>query len=221
MILFKQSHVLDYIDSYLPKNPIIIEAGAYNGSDTIRMAQRWPTATIHAFEPVPEMYKKLVANTAPYPNLHCYQLALSDRNGTAQFYLAYKPEKPDKPTQTGSLLPPKERSKYSTHQFKTTIEVPTITLDSWAEQHNMDHIDFAWLDIQGHELAVLQACPQKVAALRVIYCEVGFVEGYEGQPTYKMVKEWLKKRGFTEFGRDFKNTTDWFFGNVLFIKECL
>jgi FkbM family methyltransferase len=219
MIIFKPHEIFSYVKPYLSHNPIIIEAGAFKGNDTIRLAQQWPEGTVYAFEPVPELYQQLVITTQPYPNIHCYQLALSDKNGTAEFYVSEKPTKPGKPSQAGSLLAPKERLKHSPLQFPHIIHVTTITLDSWAKENNIDHIDFAWLDLQGLELAVLQAAPTMLKTIKILYLEVGFIEGYAGQPTYPIVKQWLEKESFQEIGKDFTNTTDWFFGNCLFVRK--
>jgi FkbM family methyltransferase len=219
MIIFKPHQVFKLIKPYLPDNPIIIEAGAFHGTDTVRLAQTWPKGTIYAFEPVPELYAQLVATTKPYANIHCYHQALSNKNGTALFYVSEKPGRPGTPSQAGSLLPPKERLHHSPLQFPYTIQVNTITLDTWGHQNNIDHIDFAWLDMQGHELAVLQAATTLFATMKVIYIEVGFIEGYAGQPTYPIVKQWLEQKRFSEIGRDFINTTDWFFGNCLFVRK--
>lgn len=219
MIIFKPHQVLKHVVPYLPHNPIIIEAGAFDGTDTIRISKQWPEGTIHAFEPVPSLYATLTKNTVAYPTIHCYEVALSDRNGTAPLYVAEKQNKPGTPSQASSLLPPKERLEHSPIIFPSTIQIPTITLDTWAEQHHISHIDFAWLDIQGKELAVLQASPRMCKTLKVIYLEVSFIESYAGQPLYPDVTQWLTAQGFEEIGRDFTNTTNWFFGNSLWLRK--
>lgn len=219
MKLFKSHEVIKEIAYYLPSNPVIIEAGAFHGHDTLRMAAQWPAGTIHAFEPVPELYKKLQESTAPHPNIHCYNLALSNHDGTALFYVSEKPNKPGVPSQAGSLYKPLERLKHSTIQFPSTIEVTTITLDSWAAQNGLDHADCLWLDMQGNELNVLKATPHLLKTVRVIYTEVSFIESYEGMPQMPEVKAWIESQGFEEVGRDFANQTDWFFGNILFVRE--
>ncbi len=219
MIIFKPHRVLEYVKPYLPDNPIIIEAGAFDGTDTIRLAKQWPHGTIHTFEPVPALYNNLIKNTAVYPNIHCYHSALSNQNGTAPFYVSEKKEKKGTPSQAGSLRRPKERLDHSSLHFPYTIQVPTITLDTWADQQTISHIDFIWLDIQGQELAVLQASPHIFATLKVIYLEVSFIESYAGQPLYQDVAAWLTKQKFEEIGKDFTNTTDWFFGNTLWVKK--
>lgn len=90
----------------------------------------------------------------------------------------------------------------------------------WAQQNNVSHLDMLWLDMQGYELNVLKSLsPELLSTVKVIHTEVGFIEAYEGQPTYPVVKQWLEEQGFTEVARDFENTTDWFFGNIVMIKK--
>jgi hypothetical protein len=45
------------IATYLPANPTIVEAGAHIGVDTVQMSKRWPRGTIHAFEPIPDLFR--------------------------------------------------------------------------------------------------------------------------------------------------------------------
>lgn len=218
MITFKSHQVFDHIKNYVPENPIIIEAGAFLGHETIKMATLWPRGTIHAFEPVPELFAKLKENTAHLPNVRCYQLALSDTTGTAMLNISEKPQKPGIPAQANSLLKPKERLKHSPIIFTKSIAVQTITIDDWAAQQQIDHIDFMWLDLQGYELNVLQAAPKMRATVRALYTEVEFIEAYEGQYQYPAVKQWLEAHDFVAAGKDFVDEEQWFFGNVLFVK---
>ena len=124
------------------------------------LSETWPEGTIHAFEPVPEIFALLEKNTQHLSNVKRYPYALSDSNGTATFYVSSKPKFGNNPFQAGSLLKPKERLKFSDVEYKSTIEVSTITLDSWAEQNHIHAIDFLWLDMQGYELNVLKEAPR-------------------------------------------------------------
>lgn len=219
MIIFKPHEALTFATPYLTQCPIIIEAGSFNGSDTIRMAQQWPNASIHAFEPVPELFKKLQQNTASYKNITCYPFALSDQDGFASFYVSEKPNKPGVPTQAGSLKAPKERLKHSPIQFPGTIPVRTITLDSWAKKYNIDPVNFIWLDLQGHELSVLQASKKVLSQVSVLHTEVSFIESYEKQPMEQEITRWLLQQGFTLIGQDYSEPPGHFFGNRLFAKK--
>ncbi len=42
---------------FLPKDPIIVEAGAHVGLDTIEISRQWPKANRYAFEPVPDVFE--------------------------------------------------------------------------------------------------------------------------------------------------------------------
>lgn len=219
MITFKPHKALDHTLAHLPNNPIVVEAGAYEGKETIKIATRFPQGTVHAFEPVPEIFARLKANTAHLPNVYCYPLALSSKTGTANIHLSEHPQRPGISSQGNSLLPPKERLNLSPLIFPRTMEVSTITLDDWATSQNLDHIDLLWLDLQGLELPVLKSSPNIVSTVRVILTEVEFVEAYEGQPQYEDMKAWLESQGFTMIGKDFPENPTWFFGNALFIKN--
>ncbi len=217
--IFKSDQAINQIKPYLSRNPIIIEAGAFDGRDTQRLAQAWPEGTVHAFEPVPELFERLKKNTAHLPNVRCYQLALSDKEGVATFYVSEKPHKPGISSQAGSLRKPKERLSRSPIHFPYTIEVETITLAMWAQIHTISHVDFLWLDMQGHELNALKSADFLLSSISVIYTEVGFIEAYEQQPSLETVKKWALEHGFHEIGRTFANQTDWFFGNILLINN--
>src|SRR5579862_8337847 len=125
--ILKKHEILALAKKYLPDNPVIVEAGAFDGRDTRLLSQMWPTATIHSFEPVPEIYAILQKNTQDLPNVHTYPVGLSDTTGNALFYVSEKPSKPGKPFQAGSLRKPKERLKVSDVTYANTMHVPVIT----------------------------------------------------------------------------------------------
>ena len=66
---------LDEIGPYIGPRPVIVEAGAWNGGDTARFAERWPDSEIHAFEPVPSSFaievsrKELYEGSGLYPEV--------------------------------------------------------------------------------------------------------------------------------------------------------
>lgn len=220
MQIIKQSNVLPLVKKYISEPAVIVEVGAFKGHDTIRMAETFPTSIIYAFEPVPELYDALVSATASHTNVVLYRAAVSNRDGMMPLYVAHKPT--GKITQASSLSKPKERLKHSPIIFPTAIEVPTISLNSWAEQTGIDHIDFLWLDTQGHEMTILHSIRDTLLPrTRVIYTEVAFTEAYEGQSTAEQVTTWLTAAGFTAIAQDFENPPTWFFGNLLFVRTDL
>jgi FkbM family methyltransferase len=219
MIIFNSHKTLEVIKPFLSDHPIIVEAGAFDGHDTRKMVAQWPQGTVHTFEPVPEIYERLLKNTNMLSNVHQHPLALSDHTGTSEFYISEKPTKPGVASQAGSIHKPKERLSHSPIIFPRTTTVQTITLDQWADENGVKAIDLLWLDTQGHELAILQAAPKMIHHIKVVLAEVSFIESYEGQPLYENVVAWMAEHGFEQVGRDFADTTQSFFGNALFVKK--
>ena len=220
MILTKQN-LLPTILPFLPTNPVIVEAGTFDGRDTLRMAHFWPDATIHAFEPVPEIFTMLESNTRQLSNVHRYQLALSDCTGEQSFNISSHPDKPEQPFQAGTLLTPAERLQWSKAEYKRAITVNSITLDEWAIHFGIARVDFLWLDLQGHELAVLKTATNVLKHVQVIYTEVNLVSAYHEQAHWHEMRTWLERQGFTLLATDFDETQPprWFFGNALFVKK--
>jgi FkbM family methyltransferase len=203
---------------YLPDNPVIIEAGAYDGDDSVVMATSWPQSIVHSFEPVPYLYTVLANTTKGHANIHTYQMAVGDSIGYATMYVSECPGNPGIPSQSSSLLAPKEHLTYSNVLFKKIIKVPVTTFDAWAVQNNVDHVDLMWLDMQGYELNALMASPKILSTVRVILTEVEFVEAYANQYQFEQVKRWLEEQGFEMIAQN--HVCSWF-GDALFVRKEL
>lgn len=219
MLHIRTQDKLAIIAQFIPEQPIILEAGAFHGQDSIRMAQHWPQATVYAFEPVPELFTQLESATATYPQIHPVPLALGATEGTHTFWPSEHPKRPGKHSQAGSLLEPQERLQWSPITFNKPISVQTTTIDTWATHNNITHIDLLWLDLQGYELPVMQASPHILKTVQAIWTEVHFVQAYKNQAQYPEVTTWLESQGFTLVGTDFTETTSWFFGTALFVRS--
>src|SRR5205085_5150898 len=65
----------------------IVDVGAHLGASVRLFAKRYPGAHIFAFEPHPENFKRLKANTAHIDDqVSVYQMALSDGDGHANLW---------------------------------------------------------------------------------------------------------------------------------------
>jgi len=145
------------IAPYLTDSPVILEAGACDGADTVRFAQRWPDAAIYAFEPVPELFAMAERRTSHLSRVQCYQVALSERTGSAAMHVSGG-EEFDGNRDSSSLLTPAEHlTEYPQVKFGESIVVQTMTISDWVHGNGVDRIDFMWLDMQGMELPTLKA----------------------------------------------------------------
>ncbi len=204
------SHIIskELIQQFLPENPIILEAGAHIGRDTIKMVRVWPKAQIHAFEPVPALFTKLKQTTFEYSNIHCYSYALSDHQGNATLYESHGIDA------VSSLHKPNDY--FHIAATFTPITVPTITIDEWAKQHTIGSIDFMWLDLQGHELNALQGALNTLKTTKVILTEINLVARYEHAILYHELRQWLESHNFI-LHQEALHKKEW--GNALFISK--
>jgi len=197
---------------YVPRNAVILDCGAHVGGDSLELAKLFRDATIHSFEPVPEVFAQLKANTKRYPRIHCYPIALSNRNGTQHFYVSEGGS-----DGSSSLLEPKEHlTDHPDTFFRRTISVNTLTLDTWAEQQKVNRLDLLWLDMQGFELPMLQASQIILPTVRLIHTEVSTKETYKGVSLYPEYRHYLQSKGFRVLIEALLPRTD--MGNVLFVR---
>jgi len=201
-----------FIAQYLPKNPVVIEAGAHVGYDTTLMHYLWKKAQIYAFEPIPAIYEKLKYNTRKFNNVTCIPFALSEKTGKSIIHISKGQQ-----NASSSLLEPKEHlNSHPDILFEEKINIDTITIDDWAKQNNISKVDFMWLDMQGMELQTLKASPNIIKATKIIHTEVHYIENYVGVPLVKEVKEWFASQGFKILKELPENNE---YGDITFIRK--
>ncbi|WP_375390894.1 FkbM family methyltransferase [uncultured Sphingomonas sp.] len=176
-----------------PEATMIFEVGAADGRDCDIYRGMFPGATVHAFEPLPENFKKLAVRAAADPSIKAHQLALSDSAGTATFHIGAWAD-------SSSLLPAKDTgSTFDAYQATVgTIEVKTDMLDALAAAHGVQTIDILKMDAQGAELAILHGAAGLLASggIRLIYTEAQFRPLYQGAGTFAEIASYLAGYGF-------------------------
>jgi FkbM family methyltransferase len=177
------------------QSPTIIDAGANVGNMTLKYKSLFPQATIHAFEPFQASFEQLTRNTAHLEGVIPNQLGLADANGTRQFHANQTPS-------TNSLLPATTQALQGTggERFKSTalVSIDLVTLDTYARNHDLQHIDILKLDVQGAEPQVLQGAAQliKSRAIRLIFTEIMVAPFYEGQQSLHQALQMYDQLGF-------------------------
>lgn len=201
--------MLEAIRRFLPESPVILESGGHYGEDTVKMKRLWPEAVMHVFEPLPSSFEKMIHATQNLSDVYCYPYALTDHSGSISFY--YNSGN----TGASSINAP---VGFNASEFdKTPLTVSCITLSEWAMVHNVDHIDFMWLDMESHELYALRHGIEILKTVKVIFTEVAYEPVREGSALYPEYKSFLEEQGFQEVGiRSFGR-----FGDALFIKREL
>jgi len=122
------------------QNPIIFDCGANIGMATIFFKWLYPDATIYAFEPQTKTFEFLQQNVKNnnLTNVFCYNLALSDAEGTITFYES------DSQNLMGSIL--------EDRVVGTKIEVQTKRLSDFITQK----VDLMKIDVEGAENLIIK-----------------------------------------------------------------
>lgn len=189
---------LAFVAPFLPKNPTILEAGVYDGSDTCRMKQKWPDATIHGFEPLPENFIRASQNTQNLNKVNLYPKALFNKIGTITFYASQKM------SGASSLLKdnldyieiPRDIHHDGVNYQDKAITIECTTIDAWAEQAQVKKIDYIWLDAEGAELYILSNSKTILPTIQAISTEVNFKEFRKGMTLFSDLYEFLVTQGF-------------------------
>jgi len=71
--------------SVLGEHSNCVDMGAHKGSMLLHMAELAPKGTIYAFEPLPALAAQLRRRWGQSPNVHIFEIALSDEPGTRTF----------------------------------------------------------------------------------------------------------------------------------------
>jgi FkbM family methyltransferase len=201
------------IRKYLPQNPVIIDCGAHVGADSIELSKILPKSKIYSFEPVPTIFKSLKNATKKYSNIECFQIALSDKDGEAKFFVSS-----GESDASSSLMNPTGHIEiHPDVKFDKEIFVKTLSLDTWAKKMKLAKVDFLWLDMQGYELNMLKASNEIFKTVSVIHTEVSISNSYDGAVLYPEYRSWLESIGFKVVLEAIPQGTD--MGNVLFVRE--
>jgi FkbM family methyltransferase len=197
---------------HLPKNPVMVDCGAHDGEDSVELLKKLG-GTVHCFEPVNSIYKRLEKRKGSNKNMFTYEIALSDSNGSQEFYVSEGTS-----DASSSLLPPQDHLKdHPGTLFKKKIVVTTKTLDSWAAENSITKIDLLWLDMQGFEMNMLKASHKILDTVTVIHTEVSTRQTYKGVAEYEEYRSFLESKGFKVMIEAIPE--GWDMGNVLFVRK--
>jgi FkbM family methyltransferase len=169
------------------------------------------------FEPNPDEHRLIVEGRTrtpqpPYRRLLVTDYALSASGGCRTLYStriggAASLLEPDMQTageiiakgrMPGTTVPKRFQTSFAAHHLADAhrIEVKTTTLDAFAQEHGIEHVDLLKIDAQGSEYQVLEGAATTLATTGVVKVEVSFVPVYKGQKLFSHVDLLLREHGF-------------------------
>lgn len=148
-------------------NPIIVfDVGANVGQFALTtMGALGQKAQIYAFEPSPKTYKQLQFKVSPYQNVKTQNIGLGDREDVTTLFSLGEGSK------LASVYNRQLEHKGTKMAYQEEIKI--TTLDKFCSQEGITHIDLLKLDVEGHELKVLQGATDMLQkkAIRFIQFE--------------------------------------------------
>ncbi|GEM_PF-1281198 len=171
----------------LDEKLLLLDVGAYHGDFSKPFLQKEQFAGAFLFEPNPQNAKILQEQICDIPNTALERLALSNENGTAEFYC-------DEETATGSLLPYAYPPKGKLRRY----HVKKARLDDYLNDRGiLDQIGLLKIDTQGHDLDVLEGAVRTlVESAPIVVLEMLFTELYSGQAPAHEIVRWMAEHGY-------------------------
>ena len=147
-----------FLESVLRPGMTVIEGGANRGVTAIAIAKAiGGKGHVYAFEPIPEYYGLLLKNVSRnhIGNISIYNMALSNRNACIRFY------------KHG------EGSGVTRTDDAETIQVQSIALRTFLDEHDIARLDFINCDCEGSELLMFRKARTLLKEQTpLIFCEL-------------------------------------------------
>jgi len=151
---------------------------------------------VFGFDPDAEECARLQASYAHLPDgyVTCVPLGLARHAGTRQLYQTKEPA-------CSSLHAPlqflaQNYPALDCISLQQVVSTAVTTLAAWAQQNQLQAIDYLKLDTQGSELEILQGGDDLIQTARCIDIEVEFNPIYEGQTLFGETDTYLRSKGF-------------------------
>jgi FkbM family methyltransferase len=174
----------------------ILDAGASDGRVSKRLLRKFPQAEVFAFEPNPLFREALEESARKDSRIHPTFAALSDFEGTAEFYMT-------KARGYASLFAP-SKSFNDINPVAATVQnmtkVDVVTIDQWAKRNGDIPIQLMKFDIQGGEFKALRGAARILrSSVLLVYTEIWFQPTYEGGALFGDIDSCLRQNGFELF----------------------
>jgi FkbM family methyltransferase len=205
----KNKESLKVIRDLIPESKCIFEIGAFDGIDIEIIKELWgDNVDIHAFEPSPDNFLALKNLYGESKNVTCNELALTNFDGTTDFYLSHDPRVNDQKDRnlwykTASSLRPHSNRHKETQNFyveEEKITVSCMKIDTYCEKRGI-RPDIMFLDTQGSEYEILEGAKKTLKYVKGLILEYSIVPLYEGQYLLPEIVNFLTKEGFEEYKR--------------------
>lgn len=142
---------------------VVFDVGGFEGEFTAIVLADHPSAMVHVFEPNPNPFERLVDRYRNNPRVVLNRMGLSDRKDE----LVLHDHADTKGTCEASFI------RNAVHGQVSTVTAPLTTLDDYCQDHDVGHIDYLKVDVEGYEEKVFAGAAKLLArgAIETIHFE--------------------------------------------------
>lgn len=173
----------------------VFDVGANVGDMTMSMCERFPAATVYAFEPSMATFEALRARVeaSPYRDrIRLHQLGFYNRKGTAPLHVTSH-------SGANSLVDISPAYHvFNPHIQEMELEdVTLVRLDDFVDEAGITHIDLMKVDVEGAEFEVFAGGVRTLSSLvDTVFCELSFARYPRERGEYIRVFQMLHDCGF-------------------------
>jgi FkbM family methyltransferase len=196
-----EPHVRECFKVILKPGAVFFDVGAHIGFHSVLAAHRvGPEGRVFAFEADPRVYERLARNLSQFQWAQAINSAVWDRTGSLTF------ERSSTRNESGWGTVSAVRD-FGTGEH---VEVPSIALDDWCCDLNLERCDAMKLDAEGSELAVLGGAQSVLEKFRPsLIMEVNTILIEQGGSSPTRVADFLLERGYRLFWLDYRGLEPW------------
>jgi FkbM family methyltransferase len=173
----------------------VVDVGSNRGQFAVFARQRWPTARLLCFEPLPGPRAVLTRIANHLGNIQVLPYALSDGTGEERMHVTRSDD-------SSSLL---SATRRQTDVYPDSVEVEQVTvdvrrLDQLLTISELSSPILIKIDVQGAELDVLRGASEGLDSVCDILVECSLEELYAGQPLLDEIVVFARDQGFRAIG---------------------
>ena len=169
----------------------VLHLGASTGQERFEY-NNYCKGNILWVEAIPEVFKELAKNIAPFENQICFNACLSNVDGEEVVFNVSNNE-----SQSSSIL------ELGTHleihpevHYVDKIKMKTVRVDTLLKYFNFENINFLNVDLQGAEHLAIEGMGDLIKNIDYALLEVNNREAYKGCMLIDDLDYFMMKRGF-------------------------
>lgn len=160
---------IKYVADKLKNEPkvTVFDIGANVGTYSILLNEVLKDkASICSFEPSQKTFQALQANTKHIANIQAYNFGMGSEDATLTLF--------SNKDESGLASVYHRKLDHLIIDMNKTEAIEIRTVDGFCQKNNIDHIHFLKIDVEGHEMKVLEGARQLIAAKQIDFIQFEF-----------------------------------------------